>query len=542
MSWKGSFPEKGGTSTTTGMSLTLTGDPATSLNGSSQWTWSGPGTPSSCSGSSSITGTRTSTPTPPVAPSNLEATAGSNTSINLTWSDNSNDEAGFRVYRGTTSGTVTTLVTTLGAGTTTYTNTSLTAATTYYYKVTAYNSAGESVASNIDNATTGTPPVTPPVAPSNLVATAASSTSINLTWSDNSNDEAGFRVYRGTTSGTVTTLVTTLGAGTTTYTNTSLTALTTYYYKVTSYNSAGESVASNIANATTGTPPVTPPVAPSNLVATAASSTSINLTWSDNSNDESGFRVYRGTTSGTVTTLVTTLGAGTTTYTNTSLTAATTYYYKVTTYNSAGESVASNIANATTTTPTVQNITLYSAIDTTFVYSSDNAIMANTNFGRSNLMVGNAYYWGAFSSGYGRWAIALDFIIDQILNKTINSATLRMYINSRWPQYYYSNYRIFPVIASWNEYTVTWNNSVNIRSSPYTDPKIQTSDSYTEWDVTSIVRGWANGTIPTWGFFIKDMNEADIHGSTTIEQMTQFISRDPNNPQPYHPRLIIEYQ
>jgi hypothetical protein len=169
-------------------------------------------------------------------------------------------------------------------------------------------------------------PVFPPTAPSNLQANDASSSAINLTWTDASNNEDGFRVYR-------------------------LTPSTTYYYKVTAYNSAGESAASNVVSVTTN-PPLTIPSAPTNLQASAASSTQINLIWTDASNNESGFKVYRGSTSndpGTITTLVASLGAGTTSYQNTGLAASTTYYYKITAYNSAGESVASNVANATTT-------------------------------------------------------------------------------------------------------------------------------------------------------------------------------------------------
>jgi hypothetical protein len=87
-----------------------------------------------------------------------------------------------------------------------------------------------------------------------------------------------------------------------------------------------------------------------------------------------------------------------------------------------------------------------------------------------------------------------------------------------------------------------WHSGVYFLNSPHADPEIATSSAYTEWDVTSIVSGWANGTIPTWGFYIVDTNPANIHGVTVIEQMTVFISRDSGDPQVYHPQLIIEYQ
>jgi alpha-tubulin suppressor-like RCC1 family protein/trehalose-6-phosphatase len=286
--------------------------------------------------------------TVPTAPASLWASTASSTAINLNWIDTSTNEDGFKVYRGTDSLTVTILVATLGAGTEIFSDTGLAPATTYYYKVSAFNAAGESVASNAADATTNPPPVTVPAGPSNLQATATSRSAVNLTWTDASTDETEFRIYRGFTSATVTTLVATLGAGTETYSDTGLNDSTNYFYKVTAYNSVGESAASNIDNATTGPPPVTIPAAPSNLQATATSSTAINLTWTDASTDETEFRIYRGTTSATVTTLVATLGAGTETYSDTGLNDSTNYYYMATAFNAVGESTASNIANATT--------------------------------------------------------------------------------------------------------------------------------------------------------------------------------------------------
>ncbi len=316
---------------------------------------------------------------PPAVPSNLQATAASSTAIDLTWVDNSNNEEGFRIYFGTDSSNVTTLVATLGPGSTSYQHTGRVVNTTYYYKVTAYNTAGESAASNFADATTQPVPVSPPAAPSTLQATAASVSAINLTWVDNSNNEDGFRVYFGTDSSNVTNLVATLGAGITSYQHTGLAASTTYYYKVTAYNTAGPSAASNVANATTQAPPVVVPAAPSTLQSTAASSSAINLTWVDNSNNEDGFRVYRGADSSNVATLVATLGAGITSYQNTGLTPSMTYYYKVTAYNTAEESAASNVANAATSPdPPAAPSTLQataassSAINLTWVDNSNN--------------------------------------------------------------------------------------------------------------------------------------------------------------------------
>ena len=111
----------------------------------------------------------------------------------------------------------------------------------------------------------------------------------------------------------------------------------------------------------TATPAATPtptpcqtPAAPTNLVATAISSSQIALSWTDNANNETGFQIQRST-NGVNFTLIATLGANVTTYTDNGLTAATTYYYRVRAFNASGNSAASNVASATTlpaSTPT----------------------------------------------------------------------------------------------------------------------------------------------------------------------------------------------
>ena len=95
-------------------------------------------------------------------------------------------------------------------------------------------------------------------------------------------------------------------------------------------------------------PPPIVPAAPSNLSATAASTGSINLAWNDASNNESGFRIERKTGATGAYGEIATVPAGQASYTNTDLSAATIYFYRVRAYNTAGPSAYSNEASATT--------------------------------------------------------------------------------------------------------------------------------------------------------------------------------------------------
>jgi titin len=128
-----------------------------------------------------------------------------------------------------------------------------------------------------------------PNAPTGLSVGGATDSSLTLSWTDNSNNETGFRIYRsGSQSGTYTQIATTSA---TSYTNAGLSSETTYWYKVSAYNDAGESAQTAPASGTTLAPPVVLPNPPSNPVISNVTATSATMSWTDNSNNESGFQV-----------------------------------------------------------------------------------------------------------------------------------------------------------------------------------------------------------------------------------------------------------
>ena len=94
-------------------------------------------------------------------------------------------------------------------------------------------------------------PITLPAAPTNLSATSSSSSQLNLTWTDNSSNETGFKIERKTGAGGTWSQVALLAANAISSSNIDLTALTQYSYRVRASNVAGDSAYSNEAVATT---------------------------------------------------------------------------------------------------------------------------------------------------------------------------------------------------------------------------------------------------------------------------------------------------
>jgi chitodextrinase len=188
------------------------------------------------------------------------------------------------------------------------------------------------------------PPPPPPSAPSALTAQAASDTAIQLTWQDGSNNEDGFSVEKSI-NGTFQE-VQTLAANSTGATITGLAAGTSYTFRVRAFNDGGNSSYTNSAGATTTAPAPGVPAAPSDLVAVAVSSTDIQLTWKDNSDNETNFLLER-LSNGTFVQF-NMRGSNVTSFRVTGLTPGTQYTFRVRAKNTAGNSGYTNNASATT--------------------------------------------------------------------------------------------------------------------------------------------------------------------------------------------------
>jgi hypothetical protein len=181
-------------------------------------------------------------------------------------------------------------------------------------------------------------------APSNLNATNISSSSNSLVWTDNSSNEAGFSIERSATSSGGWTVIATTTSNS--YTDTGLNANQYYYYQVRAYNAGGYSNYSNISSAYTTYNPPQIPADPTNLqVYYGGTSTVVTLIWADNSNNETGFSIERGT-DGINFSEIHTVGQNIYWYYDPKPDPGT-YYYQVRAYNGDGYS---NYTNTATTT------------------------------------------------------------------------------------------------------------------------------------------------------------------------------------------------
>ncbi len=295
------------------------------------------------------------TPTTPGAPSNLAAFTISSTQINLSWTDNSNNETSFRIERRTAGGAFATIAT-VGANTTSYQNTGLSAGTQYFFRIRAENNTGSSAYTPEVSATTsgtagGPYPESPHPYPDNYDNTQSYTligsgiTSINVTFDPQTLVEFGFDYIHVTDGG---------GAPIpgSPFTGNQLAGQTrtvpgaTVRIRLTSDGSVtyfGYRVTNIVAGSTAGQTPA----APSGMTATAVSTSQINLSWTDNSSNETGFRVERRTATGSYAT-VAIVGANVTAYQSTGLAAATQYLFRVRAENAAGFSAYTAEASATT--------------------------------------------------------------------------------------------------------------------------------------------------------------------------------------------------
>jgi hypothetical protein len=254
-----------------------------------------------------VDGTRKAPPTPPTG---CLASDDLCDKVGLTWTDNSDDETGFYVYRNGAP------LATLGADVESYDDLTAASGATYSYCVSAYNECGESD-SCCDDGTR----LALPAAPNACAATDDLCDKVQLTWTDNSDNETGFYIYRDGAD------LDTLNPDVESYDDLTAVPGTTHRYCVSAFNSCGESDSC----CQDGTRQA-PPIAPTECAATDDLCDVVQLTWTDESDDEEGFVIYR---EGVV---LDSVGADVESYDDSAATPGVTSEYCVTAYKDCGES------------------------------------------------------------------------------------------------------------------------------------------------------------------------------------------------------------
>jgi fibronectin type 3 domain-containing protein len=255
----------------------------------------------------------------PSAPTNLAASfLAPPLGVNLTWTAATGHVDSYTVTRNDNK-------TWTNIGTTSFTDSSVAANTSYSYTVTAVNTAGNATSDSLAV-------LTLPDAPTGLGAT-TSPTDVTLNWTAPAGTISGYTIERSTDKVSFQTIATTLTA-TPSYIDNNVLSNASYFYRVKANNTTGESAATpwlfvtvkaNLPDAPTGLTPILAPAAP----------TQVNLTWAAGSAIPVTSYLIERSPDGTTGSWTQVGSADTTSFIDTGVTANTSYYYHIIATNSA---------------------------------------------------------------------------------------------------------------------------------------------------------------------------------------------------------------
>jgi chitodextrinase len=256
--------------------------------------------------------------TAPSTPTGLGSPSHNETTINLAWTASTDNVGvtGYKIFRdGNQVGT---------SNTPSYSDTGLTVNTTYDYKVSAYDAAGNNSPQSSPFSQSTSTDIAAPSAPTGLSSPSKTTTSVSLSWSASTDNigVAGYRIYANGTQAA--------NSNNTSATVSNLQPSTGYSFTVAAFDAAG-----NVSPQSTPLPVTTmadssAPTRPSGLSSPTQTTTSIDLNWSPSSDDVAvaGYYIYRNDSQ---------IGTSpSSSFSDTGLTPDTIYNYKVVAYDGAG--------------------------------------------------------------------------------------------------------------------------------------------------------------------------------------------------------------
>jgi len=266
----------------------------------------------------------------PAAPGNLTGYSTLSKTIQLNWTDNSNDESGFIIERSQTGVSSWSAIATTAANASSYADgAGLACDAQYSYRVRATSGNGQSAASNQASVKMRCTPA----APSGLSAAASfvdPTIRVALNWTDNSDNESNFRLERKSGSDAWATVTGSLAANSTSYTDALAETQCSRVldYRLYAYNVFGDSPVSDTASV------LTVICRPSGLAVTQypLSQSRLNVAWQDTP-DESGFRLERSPTGSGSWTQIAAPKANASAYMDVGLACGSLYYYRLRAYD-----------------------------------------------------------------------------------------------------------------------------------------------------------------------------------------------------------------
>lgn len=276
----------------------------------------------------------------PSAPTNLTFIQSTASSVDLAWADSGPAEIGYDIewYNGTRWERIGKV----GQDVTSFRAIGLKKGATYKLRALATNSTGKSPSNEVYFVAGA-----PPSAPSGLKATTAAK-QVALAWVDNSNNESNFIVERRPVGSTIWSTAQITGANQTQYTDSNLPSGTGWGYRVSASNAFGIATSAPVeVTVPAPPPPVVKPNSPSGLTVAVVSKSRIDLTWVDNSPNETGFTVEQRQGSGNWG-VAGSIAADVKSFSVTGLVANRAYGFRVFAFNSAGESAKTVEVKATT--------------------------------------------------------------------------------------------------------------------------------------------------------------------------------------------------